>query len=175
NASDVSEDGRRILLQVAVGAGLAEYMVTGDASNANYASTMVAESPAVRTFQDWQKFFGDWFEKIFKRVMLKVLETGSKEIETVQTEFPPLLHRDFKEETEAIGMQRDREIISMQSARGQLGLSHEEEEDRLKVERETEDGQDPDAELDKAREALLGELQEEKTRLERLRKTVAPI
>ncbi len=31
-----------------------EYMLTGDASNANYSSTMVAEGPAVKTFEEMQ-------------------------------------------------------------------------------------------------------------------------
>jgi len=34
--------------------GLAEFMVSGDASNANYNSTMVAEGPPVKMFERWQ-------------------------------------------------------------------------------------------------------------------------
>lgn len=49
--------GRMMLLSAAAGAGLPEYMLTGDASNANYASTMVAEGPAVKLFQSEQRFF----------------------------------------------------------------------------------------------------------------------
>ena len=31
-----------------------EYMLSGDASNANFSSTMVAEGPAVKTFEEMQ-------------------------------------------------------------------------------------------------------------------------
>jgi hypothetical protein len=42
------------LRAIAASMSLPEYMVGSDASNANYASTMVAESPAVRAFEDEQ-------------------------------------------------------------------------------------------------------------------------
>jgi hypothetical protein len=37
--------------------GLPEFMITGDASNGNYASTMIAEGPGEREIEDWQDFF----------------------------------------------------------------------------------------------------------------------
>ena len=62
-------DGRHILLNIAAGSGLAEYMVTGDASNANYSSSMVAESPAVKEFEDIQDESKDAYIEIWDRVM----------------------------------------------------------------------------------------------------------
>lgn len=52
---DVASDGRLMQLRVPTFFNLAEYMVTADASNANYAGLAVAESPGVQTllcFQD---------------------------------------------------------------------------------------------------------------------------
>lgn len=42
------------LRAVAAALGMPEYMLSGDASNANYASTMVAEGPAVKSFEELQ-------------------------------------------------------------------------------------------------------------------------
>lgn len=67
-AGDVRHDGRAILLSVAAGTGQPEYMVTGDASNANYSSTMVQESPAVREFEDGQEYFGEEEADVWRRL-----------------------------------------------------------------------------------------------------------
>ena len=42
------------LRAAAASLGMPEYMLSGDASNANFASTMVAEGPAVKTFEEMQ-------------------------------------------------------------------------------------------------------------------------
>lgn len=68
NASDVKEDGRNIILAMAAGMNMPEY-IFGDASNANYASTMVAESPFVKMVQFWQTFFEYHFGQIFRKVI----------------------------------------------------------------------------------------------------------
>ncbi|MBV12041.1 phage portal protein [Rubinisphaera sp.] len=47
NYGDAVPLGRMMLLCAAAGAGIPEFMLTADASNGNYASTMVAEGPAV--------------------------------------------------------------------------------------------------------------------------------
>lgn len=63
-ATDVRHDGRAVLLQIAASSGLAEYMVTGDASNANYSSTLIAEGPAVKEFELWQADASDVLSQI---------------------------------------------------------------------------------------------------------------
>jgi hypothetical protein len=68
NASDVKEDGRNIILAMAAGMNMPEY-IFGDASNANYASTMIAESPFVKQIQSHQVFFEYHFGQIFKKVL----------------------------------------------------------------------------------------------------------
>ena len=55
--AEASAIGRALLLGAAAGAGLPEFMLTADASNANYASTMAAEGPAVKRFAAEQRFF----------------------------------------------------------------------------------------------------------------------
>lgn len=73
NASDVKEDGRNIILAMAAGMNMPEY-IFGDASNANYASTMIAESPFVKMIQFFQVFFGFHFQRIFKTVITNAVE-----------------------------------------------------------------------------------------------------
>jgi len=58
DARDTATVGRQILLSIAACLGFPEYLVTADTSNANYASTTVAEGAGVMEFKDWQTFFG---------------------------------------------------------------------------------------------------------------------
>jgi len=78
NANDVKEDGRNIMLAMAAGMNMPEY-IFGDASNANYASTMIAESPFVKMIQYFQMFFEYHFGKIFKAVIENAVENGMLE------------------------------------------------------------------------------------------------
>lgn len=68
--------GRMLLLSAAAGAGLPEYMLTGDASNANYASTMVSEGPAVKLFQSEQRFFAAELSRLWRWVMSEAVRLG---------------------------------------------------------------------------------------------------
>jgi|GEM_PF-1705752 len=69
NFGDAVPLGRMLLLAIAAGAGLPEFMLTSDASNANFASTMVAEGPAVKHFQAEQQFFAAEFTRLWQWVM----------------------------------------------------------------------------------------------------------
>ncbi|MFA4971734.1 MAG: phage portal protein [bacterium] len=88
-ASDAQNDGRSVLLSISAGVGLPEFMVTADASNANYASTLVAESPGVMEFYDWQDFFRGAFERMYERVIKYGMTIGEiPEYEIVQETIP---------------------------------------------------------------------------------------
>ncbi len=78
NASDVKEDGRNIILAMAAGMNMPEY-IFGDASNANYASTMIAESPFVKMIQFFQVFFGYHFQRLYKAVIQNAVDGGMLE------------------------------------------------------------------------------------------------
>lgn len=75
NANDVKEDGRNIKLNMAAGTNLPEY-VFGDASNANYSSSLIAESPFVKAIQYWQVFFQFYFAEIFRKVIEIAVDGG---------------------------------------------------------------------------------------------------
>ncbi|WP_437194052.1 phage portal protein [Planctomicrobium sp. SH527] len=99
NFGDAVPLGRTMLLGIAAGAGLPEFMLTADASNGNFASTMVAEGPAVKFFQNEQLFFSGEFYAIWKWVMQNAIQEGLLpanffERITISWSFPSLINRD---------------------------------------------------------------------------------
>lgn len=103
NFGDAVSLGRMLLLQIAAGAGLPEFMLTADASNANFASTMVAEGPAVKFFQAQQNFFANEFERLWTWVMedavaRQVLPQDFFEHVAPAWTFPQLVNRDRAKE-----------------------------------------------------------------------------
>lgn len=103
NFGDAVSLGRMLLLSIAAGAGLPEFMLTSDASNANFASTMVAEGPAVKFFQSQQEFFAAEFTQLWKWVMQDAVAMGLLPVDffehiSVRWAFPPLVNRDRPKE-----------------------------------------------------------------------------
>lgn len=157
NASDTADDGRAIQLQIAIATGLPEYIVRGDASNANYASTMVSESPFVKLMESWQDYFDKVFQAIHSRVISYGMQIGAvptkttkivqgwdreagKDTETKEdsdtdltatVNFAVLLHRDLDKETKAYVAQTASSLASQKTAREKLGYDNEEELDQL--------------------------------------------
>ncbi|MCH7688408.1 MAG: phage portal protein [Planctomycetes bacterium] len=99
NFSDAVPLGRLLLLSTAAGAGVPEFMLTSDASNANFASTMVAEGPAVKLFESEQYFFTREFSALWRWVMSeavrqRLLPEDFFERMTLSWSFPQLINRD---------------------------------------------------------------------------------
>jgi capsid protein len=99
NFGDAVPLGRMLLLSIAAGAGLPEFMLTADASNANFASTMIAEGPAVKFFHREQQFFGREFTRLWRRVMedaqqRRELPENFFDLVEVHWTFPQLVNRD---------------------------------------------------------------------------------
>lgn len=99
NFGDAVPLGRMLLLNIAAGAGLPEFMLTSDASNANFASTMVAEGPAVKLFQSEQQFFATEFGRLWRWVMSDAIELGLLPADfftkvAPNWTFPQLVNRD---------------------------------------------------------------------------------
>lgn len=138
NARDAAVDGRTVLLSVAAGIGQPEYMVTGDASNANYASTMVAEGPGVRQFELWQSFFGNEFALIWRRVMEWTgqvqADVGGVDKCDVGVVGQRIVTRKPKEEAETHQILADNQILSKRTWAAREGLDYEEEQRNLEAE-----------------------------------------
>ncbi|MEX0716514.1 MAG: phage portal protein [Planctomycetaceae bacterium] len=117
NFGDAVPLGRLLLLCVAAGTGLPEFMLTSDASNANFASTMVAEGPAVKLFHGEQRFFADEFTPIWRWVMQQGIARGLlperffDEVVSHWT-FPQLVTRDRPRERLADARLAEAKILS---------------------------------------------------------------
>ena len=103
NFGDAVPLGRMLLLNAAAGCGLPEFMLTSDASNANFASTMVAEGPAVKFFESEQNFFEHEFTRLWRWVMRDAVAAGllpEDFFEQIQPHwtFPELVNRDRAQE-----------------------------------------------------------------------------
>lgn len=168
NATDTKEDGRSFLLMVVAGSGMAEYMVTGDASNANYASTMVAESPAVKCFESWQDKFVKPIEAMFRKAIQHGIDNDEIPAETTRkvttwddvkkqdvtedikgptsleckVDFATLISRNVKEETEALVMQRVNNLVSDRTSSNKLGYDYDEEMEEIARQNAKEGGQE---------------------------------
>jgi len=119
--------GRAILLATAAGVGMPEFMLTSDASNANYASTMVAEGPAVRAFEAWQRFFAAQWRRLWRRVMaeavgLGLLDRADLEGLTLSVTPPNLIHRDRLKDMQANRIAVDLGAMSPQEVARRDGL-----------------------------------------------------
>lgn len=114
---DASILGRRLLLAVAAGTGLPEFMLTADAANANYSSTLVSEGPAVRLFTSWQAFFIGQWQSLFRMVMQEAVRLGLLPAEAlnqvkVRITPPAVAVRNRKDDAEADAIYFDRGALS---------------------------------------------------------------
>ncbi len=114
---DSSILGRRLLLAVAAGVGLPEFMLSADAGNANYSSTLVAEGPAVRHFAAWQAFFIGQWQRLFRMVMAEAVRVGLLASDTLMSLSlkitpPALAVRNREMEAQADALYYDRGALS---------------------------------------------------------------
>lgn len=75
NAGDAAEDGRNIKLSMGAGSGMPEFMF-GDASNSNYASSLISESPFVKEIQFHQSELEIHFKAIYRKVIKAAVDAG---------------------------------------------------------------------------------------------------
>lgn len=128
-AKDVATDGRNIRLQFSAMTGLPEFMVSGDASNSNYASTMVAEGPGIREFEDFIDFFKDIIAfDIWSNVQKEFgIQTPSEPSITV----PSLVSRDHEKETKINQILFEAGVISLEEWRRREGLDGDKMEQEI--------------------------------------------
>ena len=169
DARDASEDGRRFLLSIAAGVSLPEMLVTADYSNANFASTVEAGTPAVREWEDWQDFFEPEFETIIRWVLAAAIEAKRLPAETdvrVKLQWPPLIYKDATKETERHATLHGAGLISKTTWAAREGFVYDDEQEQLRAEGEQASALEaPEAPEDRVQEAhaaliALGELEE---------------
>lgn len=118
------EQSRELRLSIASGVGLPEYMVTQDASNSNYASTLVAEAPAMRRFRAMQLGFAASFEELTRKALGIEVEFG----------FKPLIPRDTQKEIAAWTDPYSMGAISWRTYLEKIGIDPAREEERMRME-----------------------------------------
>lgn len=117
-----------------------EYMISGDASNANYSSTMVAESPFVRNCEVEQSFYKRKFLRVIwaavkiaaeaNRFAGKTFEEIRKLVE-IQVECPPVAARNALQETQRNQLLKAGGVLSDKTWAGREGLDYEQEKTNI--------------------------------------------
>jgi len=133
-SGDVWEDWRVLVLRIASAVSLPEYLVVMDASNSNYSSTIVAESPAHHLFKSLQS-------RIARRLTKMLAWFHEEKIKVTPS---PIIRRDRNDDSQALASARDRGAISRQTYCDEMGFEWEGVDgERARIEREREMGLGP--------------------------------
>lgn len=135
-ADDARHDGRAILLAISAGLGLPEFVLTADASNANYSGAFAAESPMVKKFETLQAV---WLPQI-RRIIVAL--TGSDDFEVSAGE---IIRRNLKQLVEPYVLLLDRGVVSRQTVATKAGLDWTVEERQIEADRAAGAGFSTDA------------------------------
>ena len=118
-----------------------EALISGDASNANLASALVAEAPFVRALETRQWHYKLAFRGIMERVLEHAAATGKlgaaqetilDQVE-ISIEAPPVIPRKLREETDRNAILHQARILSKQTWSAREDLDHEEEQALLEA------------------------------------------
>ena len=142
-AGPVGGNAKNVLIQVlqaalrSVGARwqMPEALISGDASNANLASALVAEAPFVRALQTRQWHYKLVYEGLMERVLEYAATTGQLgagadtvlDQLAISVEMPPVVPRKLKEETDRNETLHKNEILSRQTWSAREDLDPDEE------------------------------------------------
>jgi hypothetical protein len=113
-----------------------EFMFTSDASNANFASTMVAEGPAMKMFERLQAGMIEQDRAVMWRVVDNAIAAGAlphnvRELVDLQI-IPPSLHvRDQLKQTQVDRIAFENGVLSPQTWSQHLGLDYDQEQKNL--------------------------------------------
>ncbi|MBA4019549.1 MAG: hypothetical protein C0483_20490 [Pirellula sp.] len=113
-----------------------EFMLSADASNGNYASSLVAESPALRTFERLQARQIADDEEVFRRVIRHAaaagrIERNAAQLVEIQIEAPSLVMRDARGEAEIRAIEYAHGVLSAQTWSLLAGYDYEREQQHI--------------------------------------------
>jgi capsid protein len=113
-----------------------EFMFTSNASNANYASTLVAEGPALKMFDRLQAAMIEQDRQVIRRVVdnavgAGLLPAGVTESVEVQITPPSLRTRDQLRDAQADLIAFTNGVLSPQTWSQRLGLDYEQEQQNI--------------------------------------------
>lgn len=122
-----------------------EYMLSGDASNANYASTMVAEGPSVKIFERLQSGM-IWHDyQVIQRALATAeragrLPEGVLDMVEIDADAPMVMTRDRLREAQADQILLSQGIVSQQTVAARHGYDYDQERDLMDQEAERDGG-----------------------------------
>lgn len=126
-----------LLRRVGIRHQMPEYMISGDASNANFASTMVAESPFVKAREADQEYMRRvTVSLLWKAIALVWTAWTDKPLEVleqlkfgyeIKVEFPSVQTRDKRALAEQLEVEKRNGWVSDQTAMSELGRDPEQE------------------------------------------------
>ena len=124
-----------------------EFMLSSDASNANFASTLVAEGPAVKMFQRLQaEQIVDDLEVLWRVVEAAVnvgrLPRETRSLIEIQASPPRLTPRDETKEVKMFRIEFEKKILSPQTWSRMRGLDYDQEQMNIAVHEQTQ-GRNP--------------------------------
>jgi hypothetical protein len=115
-----------------------EFMFTSDASNANFASTMVAEGPAMKMFERLQMSMVEQDKAVMRRVVENAVAAGKLPADVRDCVHihvvPPSLHvRDQLKQAQVDRIAFSHGVLSPQTWSQHLGLDYDQEQKNLAV------------------------------------------
>jgi hypothetical protein len=112
-----------------------EFMVSSDASNANYASTMVAEGPSVKQFEKLQKRQSQWDMQLMWKAIEAAGVGEAKELKReleIRVGMPTIVSRDDLKKAQENQIYFDEGILSPQEWSSQIGVDYEKNQAEIK-------------------------------------------
>jgi hypothetical protein len=130
--------GQYVLRAIAVRWNIPEYLISADASNANYASALVAESPFVKAREADQQFYRKHFASLMWKVVRLAWEAGRfarqgaswetlESLLEIKIDAPAVATRDALKLAQTQEVQIDLGILSRRTAAAQAGLDYDAE------------------------------------------------
>jgi len=157
-AADLVETLSANLRAIAARFGITETMMSTDASNNNYASALVAEAPAVKTFERMQRLLGQaigerrtrpersilWMQ-IAHAVDIGLLPGDVMDRITIRAKGPGLISRDYDREANTAKTYLDMGVWSPQTVTVESGKNFEEEQRNIQKFKEEAASREPQA------------------------------
>jgi hypothetical protein len=115
-----------------------EFMLSSDASNSNFASTLVAEGPAVKNFESEQKTQIEYDLELINDALEYAAEVGlidqaDLRAVTINAQPPTVQSRDELKEAQVRQIDMGLGLLSPQTATAQIGQSYDQEQTNIEL------------------------------------------
>ena len=120
-----------------------EYMISGDASNSNFASTLVAESPFVKARESDQGSFARPIKRLCWKILANLHQLGRfggipwseiRKAVQISVTFPEVASRDPLATAQTNQILNEKKILSLKTWSAQADLDWEEEQENIEAE-----------------------------------------